>query len=58
MTRARSMHEAGHSKLVLWDKPENWMGCGRRWVGSSGWRDTCATMADLYQPMAKATKIL
>jgi len=22
MTSARSMHEAGHSKLVLWDNPE------------------------------------
>ena len=23
-TRASSMHEAGHSKLVLWDNPEGW----------------------------------
>ena len=22
MTSVRSMHEAGHSKLVLWDNPE------------------------------------
>ena len=26
MTSASSMHEAGHSKLVLWDKPEGWDG--------------------------------
>ena len=24
MTRASSMHEARHSKLVLWDNPEGW----------------------------------
>ena len=28
MTTASSMHEAGHSKLVLWDKPEGWGGEG------------------------------
>ena len=28
MTRASSMHKAGHSKLVLWDKPEGWPGEG------------------------------
>ena len=44
MTRAISMHEAGHSKLVLWDNPEGW---GGREVGQ-GFRmgDTCAPMAD------------
>ena len=26
MTSASSMHEAGHSKLVLWDNPEGWDG--------------------------------
>ena len=26
MTRASSMHEAGHSKPVLWDNPEEWGG--------------------------------
>ena len=31
MTSASSVHEAGHSKLVLWDKPEGWGGEG-------GWR--------------------
>ena len=24
MTSANLMHEAGHSKLVLWDNPEGW----------------------------------
>ena len=26
MTSASLMHEAGHSKLVLWDNPEGWGG--------------------------------
>ena len=28
MTSASLMHEAGHSKLVLWDNPEGWEGEG------------------------------
>ena len=28
MTSANSMHEAGHSKPVLWDNPEGWGGSG------------------------------
>ena len=28
MTSANSMHEAGHSKPVLWDNPEGWDGEG------------------------------
>ena len=28
MSRASSTHEAGHSKLVLWDNPEGWGGEG------------------------------
>ena len=28
VTSASSMHEAGHSKLVLWDNPEGWGGEG------------------------------
>ena len=35
MTRASLMHEAGHSKLVLWDNPEGWGGEG----GHSGVQD-------------------
>ena len=26
MTSTSLMHEAGHSKLVLWDNPEGWVG--------------------------------
>ena len=28
MTSANLVHEAGHSKLVLWDNPEGWDGEG------------------------------
>ena len=28
MTSVSSMHEAGHSKPVLWDNPEGWDGEG------------------------------
>ena len=28
MTSVSSMHEAGHSKSVLWDNPEGWDGEG------------------------------
>ena len=28
MTSANSMHETGHSKLLLWDNPEGWDGEG------------------------------
>ena len=34
MTNANSMHEAGHSKLVLWDNTEGWGGEGGREEGS------------------------
>ena len=44
MTSASLMHEAGHSKLVLWDNPEGWSGSevrrGFRMAGHlyiSGW---------------------
>ena len=36
MTSASSMHEAGHSKLVLWDNPEEWSGEGGRWRFQDG----------------------
>ena len=29
MTSVSSMHEAGHSKPVLWDNPKGWGGVGR-----------------------------
>ena len=40
MTSASSMHEAGHSKLVLWDNPEGWDG-ERGELGASGWGEMC-----------------
>ena len=50
------MHEAGHSKPVLWDNPEGWggEGDGRR-VQDGG---TCAPVADLCWYMAKTTTML
>ena len=35
MTSPSSMHETGHSKLVLWDDPEE--GMGREVEGGLGW---------------------
>ena len=35
MTSANSMHEAGHSKPMLWDNPEGWGGKG----GGRGFQD-------------------
>ena len=32
MISASSMHEAGHSKALLWDNPEGWGGDEGRWV--------------------------
>ena len=53
MTSRSLMHEAGHSKLVLWDNPEGRGGEGGG--GGSGWGDTCIPMADSCQCMAKTT---
>ena len=50
------MHEAGHSKLVLWDNPERWDGEGGGIEVQDG--DTCAPMAASCQHMAKITKII
>ena len=39
MVSASSMHEAGHSKLMLWDNPEGWDGKGSGrgvWGGRMG----------------------
>ena len=37
MTSVNSMHEGGHSKLLLWDNPEGWGGeRGRRRVQNGG----------------------
>ena len=56
MTNASSMHEAGHSKPVLWDHPEGWGGEGGGKRFKEG--DTCAPVADSCQCMAKTTTIV
>jgi len=43
MTSASLVHEAGHSKLVLWGNPEGWGGEG---VGRG------LRLGDTYAPMA------
>ena len=50
------MHETGCSGLVHWDDREGWDGEG----GGRGVQDrnTCKSMADSYQCMAKTTTIL
>ena len=57
MTSASSAQEAGHSKPVLWDNPEEygWEGGVR---GIQGGGDTCTPVADSCQCMAKAITIL
>ena len=58
MTSASSMHEAEHSKLVLWDNLE---GRGVGGGGGSGVQDggdTCTPMGDSCPCMAKTTTIL
>ena len=53
MTSRSLMHEAGHSKLVLWDNPE---GRGGEGGGRGIWDgDPCASVADSCQCMAKTT---
>ena len=56
MTSASLMHEAMHSKPVLWDNPEEWGGDRGGW-GVQDW-GTHGTMADPCQCMAKTTTIL
>ena len=50
------MHETGHLKSVHWGNPEGWDGEG----GGRGFGmgDTCTSMADSCQSVAKATIIL
>ena len=51
------MHEAGHSKLVLWHNPEGW---GREGDGKGvlDRGDICVPVADSCRCMAKTTTIL
>ena len=50
------MHETGCSGLVHWDDPEGWDGHGgRRGVQDV---DTCTSMADSCQRVAKTTTVL
>ena len=51
-----SMHETGCSGLVHWDDPEGWN--GER--GGRGFRirDTCTSMADSCECIAKTTTML
>ena len=51
------MHEAGHSKPMLWDNLEGWSKEGSE-RGGSGWWDTCVPMADSCRCMGKTTTIL
>ena len=57
MTSTSSMHDAGHSKPVLWDKPEGWGGEGGWRVVQDG-EDTCTLMADSCRHIEKTTTIL
>ena len=55
MTSASLMHEAGHSKPVLWDNSEGWAGEG----GGKGVQDGGHVHLWLiHQSMAKTTTIL
>ena len=56
MISASSMHEAGHSELVLWGNPEGWSREG----GGRGFRmgGHMCTDIDSYLCMAKAIPIL
>ena len=57
MTGASLMHEATHSKPVLWDNQEGWGGRdGGR--GVQDWGHTCVPTADRCLCMAKNLVIL
>ena len=50
MTSVNSMHEAGHSKPVLWDNLEEWGGeGGGRGVQDGGTRASVAENVDVWQ---------
>ena len=54
MTSASSMHQAGHSKLVLWDNSEGWGGEGAEKRVQDGGTHVIP-MADSCLCMAKPT---
>ena len=60
MTRASSMHEAGHSMPVRWDNPEGWAGKG----GARGFQDGGTHVhlllihADVWQKSPKDFKVI
>ena len=56
MTSTNAMHEAVHSKPVLQDNPEGWV--GKELGGGFQIGGTCTPVADLYRCMAKTTTIL
>ena len=57
MTSASFMHEAGHSKPLLWDNTEGWGGeGGGRGVWDGG--GVCAPVADPCQCVPGATTVL
>ena len=62
MTGVSSMHEAGPSKLMLWDNPEGWCGeGGGKGVQDAGVRTRgsgCAPMAGPCRCVAGATTVL
>ena len=49
ITSASSMHDAGHSKPVLWDNPEGWGGKGQgSGVQDGGHMCTCGQFMSVY----------
>ena len=56
MTSTSVMHEAGHSKMVLWDNQRD--GVGREVIGGFRMGGNMHTMAYLCQCMAEITTIV
>ena len=57
MNGASLMHEAGHTKLVLWDNPEGWSGEGEGMVVHDGriCVDLWLIHVDVWQKKKKKT---
>ena len=60
MTGASLMHEAGHSKLVLWNNSEGW--CGERsgrWVQDGGTHvPLWVVHVDVWQKQSQYCKVI